>query len=604
MSERLKHALITPFRLLLSAIVYVRQSSAPQVRENWGSTKIQEEQVALARAYGWSDSLIRVLSGDLGKSGTGTAHRPAWQEMMELIPKRLVGAVFVWNVSRLSREMRDFEDLRVLCKVYDVVLVIDGKPADPKDPNDTVILQIQAVFAQLENHTRAQNMLASRRRKAREGKLVSRLPLGWIENPDGSFDFDPAVKPSIDDIVHTFWGVRSVLGTVRALADAGKKVPVRHGRKVRWVEPTARAIRQFLVHPAYRGTYCFGMSKNRPDLGYKLDGYAKRRPAPEAEWIIVENHHPAYISGADQERIKEILKENRFENRTRPGTGPGLCQGLLRCGRCGTTLCVQYPARSALRYRCQKNQTTYARRRCFDFKGDDLDAAMERIFLLVAGAPPVAALRKALEESRSALKTRQAQRQVEQRRLEYEVRVARDRYQECDPRNRLVAAHVEADLEKALQAMSDYEQRSKLEPVEPNAGDAEVELERLVALAHELPTVWAHPSVTMEERKDLLATLIDHVVVDVTDLSLECVIHWKSGCETPLRLWRREGRDQQIVVLHSEGLTARQIRERLQEGDPETGQCFRIGEGQIYAILKKRGLSVNPARTGRPPAKR
>ena len=32
--------------------------------------------------------------------------------MLRLIPTGIVGAVFVWNVSRLTREVRDFEDLR------------------------------------------------------------------------------------------------------------------------------------------------------------------------------------------------------------------------------------------------------------------------------------------------------------------------------------------------------------------------------------------------------------------------------------------------------------------------------------------------------------
>src|SRR5271167_2415217 len=98
-------------------------------------------------------------------STASTDHRSGWQEMLRRVATGLYSAVFTFNVSRLSREMRDFEELRVLAKIYDVVLVIDGRPADPRDPNDTVLLQVQAALAQHDNHSRAQALSRARREK-------------------------------------------------------------------------------------------------------------------------------------------------------------------------------------------------------------------------------------------------------------------------------------------------------------------------------------------------------------------------------------------------------------------------------------------------------
>ena len=59
---------ITAGHLALLAIIYVRQSSARQVRENVESTQLQYRLVELARALGWPDERIVVIDEDLGLS--------------------------------------------------------------------------------------------------------------------------------------------------------------------------------------------------------------------------------------------------------------------------------------------------------------------------------------------------------------------------------------------------------------------------------------------------------------------------------------------------------------------------------------------------------
>jgi DNA invertase Pin-like site-specific DNA recombinase len=117
MTHRIKHPLITPARLRKRVIIYMRQSTIGQVHENWGSTSLQRDQTDVALAYGWPRSMIDVIDEDLGRSGASTGHRTGWQEMLRRLPSGTVGAVFTFNVARLSRELRDFEDLRTLAKL-------------------------------------------------------------------------------------------------------------------------------------------------------------------------------------------------------------------------------------------------------------------------------------------------------------------------------------------------------------------------------------------------------------------------------------------------------------------------------------------------------
>ena len=55
------HPMITHDHLGRRAIIYIRQSTEDQVRENTGSTEYQRNLAAVAQAYGWQDSDIEII---------------------------------------------------------------------------------------------------------------------------------------------------------------------------------------------------------------------------------------------------------------------------------------------------------------------------------------------------------------------------------------------------------------------------------------------------------------------------------------------------------------------------------------------------------------
>ena len=227
----LSHPLITPEHLGRKVIVYLRQSSLEQVEKNTGSQAFQRSQKELARLYGWPEDLIEVKDEDLGKSGSSVDRRGGWQQMLKEIAANRVGAVFVANISRLGRQMLPIEELRILASYHGTLLWLDNRFSDPSDPNDTVLTQITASFAQYENKKRTEHMTKARMAKARQGSVVSSLPVGWRKTPDGKYDYDPAVKDAISAIIDTFMKVRSIRKTVKALTEAGIKIPARQGRQ-------------------------------------------------------------------------------------------------------------------------------------------------------------------------------------------------------------------------------------------------------------------------------------------------------------------------------------------------------------------------------------
>src|SRR5688572_14848423 len=130
------HPLITADHLRRLAVIYIRQSTEEQVRENTGSTAFQRSLATVARSYGWPDSLIEMIEDDLGKSSL-SSERTGWHRLQMMIAAGQVGVVFVATISRLARQVYDFELFRMLAAAHNTLLHTDGRLVDPADSSDT-----------------------------------------------------------------------------------------------------------------------------------------------------------------------------------------------------------------------------------------------------------------------------------------------------------------------------------------------------------------------------------------------------------------------------------------------------------------------------------
>src|SRR5262245_31577796 len=391
----LSNPLITPEHRRRKAIVYLRQSSLQQVEKNIGSQVFKRSLSDLARAYGWPDDSIEIIDDDLGRSGSSVDRRSGWQSMLEQIAANAVGVVFAANISRLGREMLDLERLRVLASYHGTLLCLDNRFSDPRNPNDTVLTQITASFAQYDNKKRAEHMSNARMAKARAGAVVSSLPVGWIKGPDGKYDYDPAVKEHIGAIIDTFWQQRSIRRTVKALAKAGIKVACRQGKRLNFVRPSLNNVRQILIHPAYAGTYIYGKTESQRGAPILATGQSPRVKVPEHRWVKIFNNHPAYMTPEQQEEIKLTLRNNHFVRRHRAGRGPALTQGLLRCAVCQKSLSVNYCRGNSYVYGCG-----WETEPCTRFISYEFDQYILKEVFKVLKTPPLEMLKAALDESR------------------------------------------------------------------------------------------------------------------------------------------------------------------------------------------------------------
>jgi DNA invertase Pin-like site-specific DNA recombinase len=586
------HHLLTADHLRRRAVLYIRQSSEEQVRENTGSTEYQRSLVAVAKRYGWPESRIEIIDDDLGRSGSSSEGRPGWQRLKMMVAAKEVGVVIVATISRLSRQVFDFEAFRLIAAASNTLLYTDGRFVDPSDSNDIIFSQLTAMLASHENRQRVKLMSLARMTKAKQGAVVSALPVGWIKNADGSYDYDPETKDTIRMIIDKFWQTRSLRRTVKALAEAGIQIPSRRGKRLYFTKPTLGRVKSILTNVAYAGTYAFGRTQSQSGGPVLANGQSKRIKVPEDRWIQTFDHHPSYMSREEQEQVKSILQENRFQRRDRAGRGPALTQGLLRCAICGESLIVCYH-KNTYSYGCGLKWLKYAETPCTRFVSNEFDNfILDEVFKLLR-TPRVDMLRSALEASRRQEQARLCWIETERERLEHEERKAHELVDRSYGKHPRVYDHAVEKLEELLKEKQQFEQKVAIERAKGMKLESNDELEELCRLASDVPGLWHHPEVSHQERKEIVRCVIDHIVVTATKERIDATIVWKSGAQTPIVIWRDVGRYHLIKELHAQKLTVFEIREHLASGKTSTGQRVKITVGTLYEILRKLGLKPN-----------
>ncbi|MFI5341970.1 MAG: recombinase family protein [Candidatus Methylomirabilales bacterium] len=597
-------AQITARHLQRLAVVYLRQSSPRQVEENPGSAAHQRNQKELALRWGWPEDSIEIIDQDLGLSGTSGESREGWQRLLQLVSQGQVGLILVSEISRLSRSRADFFTLAQLCRTFDVLLAVEGTIVEFDNPHDTFMANIRADFAEYENAIRRNTFAQAKLARARLGYAVSVCPTGYVCTEKGIWAKDPdaRVQKAIEEVFRHYERLGTVGRVLRFYAnheeDQNFKLPIRRKEQVLWVRPTRGRIYHMLTNPAYCGSYSF---RPRPPKG-ETDPSRRSR----TDWsggILFPDHHRAYISPALWREILEGLKSRRRSIRVPVGKGPALCQGLVRCGRCGRRMRVGYshPSRGVrIAYRCSKQQVEYGQAACWSVPGGPLDELVARELLRRLAPPEVEAVLAVAEDVNAAYTAAHRQRQLELDRVRYEASRAEQRFKLVDPADPLVAPNLLNDWKLAAQKVRELENKQAETPLVPRLEMTPEALSTIRSLASDLPELWAAPSTTNDDRKDLLRLLIREVrVVAVSKVDFEVEITWAGGAVTPHCITRPFPGSAIARELAAQGRDAGQIAAELNrlgvKAPPRGGSYTREKVHHLlYSDARKAGTTGPP----------
>ncbi len=541
------------------AYVYVRQSTPWQVLENRESTERQYQLQARATALGWSPSRVEIIDEDQGRTGSTAAHRTGFQRLVSEVGLGRVGIVLMLEASRLARNNSDWYRLIEICGLSATLIADEGAVYNPRDPNDRLLLGVKGTISEAELFTLRTRLYEGRWNKARKGRLTFPLPTGYVRGPEGQWERDPdvQVRERLDYLFELFRREGVARRVVRDLKAEGLELPARVMAKegygtVAWKIPTLSTVIRILQNPAYAGAYVFGRWDYSGDRRSLKNGKKLPHRRPVAQWPVnIEAHHPGYLSWEEFVSNQARLRENAYGEGHRgvAREGTALLQGLAYCGICGRKMSVQHHAAKERRssiYMCDRGYSNGDAHLCQSMASRAVDAGVVQAFLEAASPASLPVAMRVLDQIEQDLVGQRRQRELQLEQARYDARLAQRQYERVDPDNRLVASELERRWNEKLERVAQLEQAHAKAEADAQWDLTSEERAAISALSQDLPAIWAAPTTTNPDRKQLLRSAIDSVQLDGVSHAgqIEVQIRWRSGVITRLTVERyRPGTD-------------------------------------------------------------
>ena len=524
------HQKVAASHLSRDAYLYVRQSTQRQVFEHGESTRRQYALRERAVALGWPSDSIVVIDSDLGLSGAD-ADREGFQHLVAEVGMGRAGIVLGLEVSRLARNSTDWHRLLEICALSETLILDEDGVYDPVDFNDRLLLGLKGTMSEAELHMMRARLHGGTLNAAKRGELKIPLPVGLVYDPLGQvvLDPDPQVQHSLGLLFDTFTRAGSARSIVKHFNNEKLLFPHRFigGRQkgeLHWKPLKYGRVLEVLHNPRYAGAFAFGRTRRRRRPGGGIETMTVARE----EWtVLLRDAHPGYITWERFERNERQLRDNvPTPGAGRPGPpreGPALLQGLAICGVCGRSMAVRYRSRKnglLPYYMCSRGASETASSWCQNISGAAIDRAVGK--LLVELMTPLT-LEVALQvQDELAARAREVDlwRAQQVQRAREEVDVARQRFMQTHPDNRMVADVLEAEWNAKLRALDEAQHEFERSRTEPGEGLDEDQRRRILGLASDFPRLWNDPATPHRERKRMARLLIEDVTVTKATRSL------------------------------------------------------------------------------------
>jgi DNA invertase Pin-like site-specific DNA recombinase len=575
--------------LARKAIVYLRQSSDKQVRQNKESQRLQYDVAERMRALGWKE--VEIINCDLGSSAAiASARRDGFERVLSSVALGEVGIVGSREASRLSRTDKDWCRLLEVCQIFGTLIADEQQVYDLNYLDDQLVLGIKGTLSVVELKVLRQRLQAGQESKARRGELFKRLPVGYVRDPMDKIVFHPdqRICEAIQLVFAKFRERWSVRQTFQWFRDHDVELPANpiQGTRLVWKIPTQSLVRDILCNPFYAGAYVWG---RRPVATLLIEGRLEKRQSAtrraEDCRVFIRDHHVGYIDWASYEENQRMTRRNSVnwqgdETMAAIRAGQGLLVGLLRCGHCGRKLHVRYWGGSGThaRYLCRGDYDDGGQY-CLGFGGASVDRRLGQELLRVISPFGVEASLRALEELSAGDAAQRAALSSKLEQLEYEAKKAFEQYDVVDARNRLVAGELERRWNEKLEEITTVKQRlSSLN--EKRYSLSSEEEARIRLMGENFAEIWRSDRCPPTLKKMIFRTAIEEIIVreEKQNKTLQFTIHWNGGTHTQLEMERPRPATEMTTPME-----ALEIIRRM---------SVRHGDDQIASVLNRLGHST------------
>lgn len=328
---------MTPRRAVLYGRVS-KLSRADQARAQLGQAEgrsVDQQLTELRRLAARDQVTIVAEHRDDGISAsrhTRTREREGWRDTMAAITTGQVTELWVWEISRATRDRPVWAALISVCIAQAVMVTVQGKVHDPTDPDDGFMLDLMAALAVRESAVTAKRIRRDIRASAAEGKPRGRIPYGYLRRYDPttgalmSQEPDPVFAPVVAEMFtraaagDSLYSIALDFNT-RGLTSPHEVRAARNGRDVPRYPWSPQLVLRMLRNPTYAGLRVHNEGGLKPGQPPTVVG-----PATWEHIVTRETFDHAQV----------ILNDPSRNQRPADMSVKHLLTGIALCGVCGS----------------------------------------------------------------------------------------------------------------------------------------------------------------------------------------------------------------------------------------------------------------------------
>jgi site-specific DNA recombinase len=299
---------------VVKVAIYARVSTQEQASEGTSLDHQCEQLRAYCESQEWRVVKTYIDAGFTGKDD----QRPELKHLLSDIKLGLLQKVVVYKLDRLVRKLHLLLELEETLKANQVYLCSMREQCDTSTHIGRMVFQILGIVGEWERESIIERTRSGRIQRYKAGCWAGGKPLyGYSYNPNTKkLVINEAEAAVVRRIFNEYNAGQSMVRIANMLNE--ERIPSRYSTAKGW---RMSAIRDILVHPAYKGTQYVNHHLHSSKL-------SDEKPPGAIEISI-----PKIVTGDMWYAAQEHRRNNRHMQ-TMP-SGSRLLQGLIVCGICG-----------------------------------------------------------------------------------------------------------------------------------------------------------------------------------------------------------------------------------------------------------------------------
>ncbi|MCI8346315.1 MAG: recombinase family protein, partial [Bacilli bacterium] len=168
-----------------------------QAREGFSLGEQKEKLLQLCAFKGYE---VFKIYEDAGISAKDMEHRPAFQEMLSDMKKGKINYIVAYKLDRVTRSVRDLEELISVLEQYNCFLVCDRDDVNTSTANGRFFVRMLTVLSQLEIEIVSERTKFGLNGAIKSGHLPGVLALGYKKDGNKKTIIDETTRPVIERI--------------------------------------------------------------------------------------------------------------------------------------------------------------------------------------------------------------------------------------------------------------------------------------------------------------------------------------------------------------------------------------------------------------------